>query len=160
MRFKKFAFSFLTVLLIFLFCSCADAAKSSSPRLDKIMDGIKWNCSLPDKVIEIKSAESFAKTFGISKDDIKQFIAYVPENDMVQDYIVMVQVKKSAQRENAVNKITELYNERLENARQYLPDEYEMIKNCKVGQKGNYIYLFISADAQKMTDTFNSYFEN
>ena len=56
--------------------------------------------------------------------------------------------------EEAKEKVDNRYEAKLNEMRDYLPDEYEKINACSVYSEGNYVAMFISDDSATMTEIF------
>ena len=49
------------------------------------------------------------------------------------------------------------YDSVLKESKEYLPDEYEKLEKASVVKDGIYVRLFVSDDAAKMDEIYNSY---
>ena len=51
------------------------------------------------------------------------------------------------------------YQAKLNEAKDYLPDEYAKISACKVMENGNFVSLIVSADAEAMAKIYQDAFK-
>ena len=121
------------------------------------MTQINKECSL-DNMIALETADQMYKQYEIDAKDIKSFSAEVSSDSLNQNEVVMVEAQSSDAMKRIKEKLENSYNKKLDQSRDYLPDEYEMIKKCTVSTNGNYVRMFISDNAEKMTSIYKSYF--
>ena len=107
---------------------------------------------------DITNSELLLDYYGINAEDVKSFAVKFNGTGIKCDEIIMIE----AASDEALEKISTALNNRLEDVKNqmnnYLPDEYEIASKCKVETVGNYVVLFISPDAQRMTEIFKSKF--
>ena len=113
---------------------------------------------------EIKDSTSFDRTklqeitiedleteFGIQKDWIKQVIGEKPYVNVTSSMYVIIEVTEGNV-ENVVNALKAYGDSYDEMWKDYLTEEYELVKNRQIGSKGNYVYLIVCDYPQNIVD--------
>ena len=107
--------------------------------------------------IDNENTEMLKNYYGIEAEDVVSFEIRMNSSGVEQDEIVMIE----AANEEAADRIEEALDRRLDDKenqmKNYLPEEYQMLEKCDVEQEGVYVTMFLSDDAQKMEQIFNSY---
>ena len=153
----------MTLMLLFALCACGTVATNQDVKdvkldLGQIMTEIESSVTLPENMDDITNSELLLDYYGINAEDVKSFAVKFNGTGIKCDEIIMIE----AASDEALEKISTALNNRLEDVKNqmnnYLPDEYEIASKCKVETAGNYVVLFISPDAQRMTEIFKSKF--
>ncbi len=153
----------MTLMLLLALCACdtvktSQTAKDVKLDLSQIMTEIESSVALPENMDDITNSELLLDYYGINSEDVKSFAVKFNGTGIKCDEIIMIE----AADDEALEKISTALNNRLEDVKNqmnnYLPDEYEIASKCKVETVGNYVVLFISPDAQRMTEIFKSKF--
>lgn len=113
---------------------------------------------------EIKDSTSFDRTklqeitieeleteFGIQKDWIKQVIGEKPYVNVTASMYVIIEVTEGNV-ENVVNALKTYGDSYDEMWKDYLTEEYELVKNRQIGSKGNYVYFVVCDYPQNIVD--------
>ena len=159
---KKTVAIVVCLMLALLACGCSNnssnASLSSDEGLKAIMQSIKDQITLSDDMMTVSDSSKLLDYYGIESSTVKDFQVMMNSSGVEQDEIVMIE----AIDEDSANIIAEKLNARLEDKKNqmknYLPDQYAMLQKCSVEQKGLYVYMFLSDDAKTMQNIFNSYF--
>lgn len=95
--------------------------------------------------------ETASATFLIDSSKIKDIIGKSPiVNTKAFMYVV---IKAENENLQEIKMALESYGTEYENLwSTYLPDQYELVKNRKIGIKGNYVYMVISEDSDKIVE--------
>lgn len=157
------------VILLFLSCGCSlankDTKSNSSETLssttekasvpEKIVDEIKHKCNLPE--MEELSLYQMGELYGIKEKDVAYFSALKASDSLVKDEIIVIQAMDEGEACSVHDCLQKHYENVLEESKEYLPDEYQKVKNCAVVKDGVYVRLFISDDAEVMNKIYESY---
>lgn len=157
------------LVLVFVSCGCSltdkgttsDASgtvssiteKASVP--EKIVDEIKQKCNLPE--MEKLSLYQLGELYGIKEKDVAYFSALKASDSLVRDEIIVVQAIDEGEACEVRDRLQEYYENVLDESKEYLPDEYEKVKNCAVVKDGVYVRLFISDNVEVMDKIYESY---
>jgi hypothetical protein len=158
---KKY-FKLLALILSFVLsvslCSCdVSLSQEEQPLVKEIVSDIQKQCELPE--MEEVSEHQLGHFYNINKADVANFVAFVSADSMSKDEIILIEAFTESEANAIRDRLNEHYDGLLSETKEYLPDEYEIIKDCKVVKDGIYIRLFISKNADKMEDIYNSYMQ-
>lgn len=95
--------------------------------------------------------EDLQSEFLINNEWVKQVIGQRPYVNVTSSMYVIVEVTEGNVDNvvSAFEKFGESYDEMWKN---YLAEEYELVKNRKIGAKGNYVYFIVSDYASDIVD--------
>ena len=113
---------------------------------DRLKNEIKYN----DKLVEPEMDTVYDILYpGLAKDKIKAMKVYVSSSGGTAEEIAAFE----ANDEDTAKEIETKLNERIENQKKsfenYVPEELKRLEGAFVVRKGNYVYLSVSADADK-----------
>ena len=162
---KKIICALMVLVAMLSLCACGTTTTTtdkdvSNVKLDlkQIMSEIESSITLPENMDDITNSDLLLQYYGIDAADVKSFAAKINGTGIKCDEIVMIEAVSA----EALDRIKTCLENRLDDVKNqmnnYLPDEYKIASACKVEVVGNYVTLFISADAKGMTDLFNSKF--
>ncbi|MDD3304160.1 MAG: DUF4358 domain-containing protein [Clostridia bacterium] len=89
------------------------------------------------------------EVFGIDTEDIEEIIGKMPVLNISSSMYVVIHTKKEkvAEMTEKLNDYAIKYEKEWES---YLEGQYELVKNRKIGNKGNYVYLIITDEPDKL----------
>lgn len=160
---KKIICALMVLVALLSLCACSTTTTNndvSDVKLDltQIMSEIESSITLPENMDDITNSDLLLQYYGIDAADVKSFAAKINGTGIKCDEIVMIEAVSA----EALERIKTCLENRLDDIKNqmnnYLPDEYKIASACKVEVVGNYVTLFISADAKSITDLFNSKF--
>lgn len=97
------------------------------------------------------SIEELQSEFNISPEWIKQVIGVKPYVNISSSMYVIVEVT-DGNTNNVINAFKEYGNKYDEMWKDYLAEEYEIVKNRQIGSKGNYVYFIVSDYSKDIID--------
>lgn len=148
----------LAVLTAFSVCSCGgDCGKT--PAVADIAKAITDKYPLSDAMSEITGEDKIKSVYGLDSGDYTEFVAYVNNSGVDQDEIVIVKASSQDAVAGIKEKLENKMTAKLNSTKSYLPDQYEMISKCEVAEKGDYVRMIISPNAEDMVSIFNAQFE-
>ena len=148
---KKLAIVFVFVLVVLL-ASCGKPESSSNavPDMQAVYDSISKSIDLPGMIL--LSGDRRFDLLGIDPTDCTQAVTAICGDSVRADEIWLIEAVDS----DAGNRIFEMaqirIEEKLQQLENYLPDQYEIVKNSTLLRENNTIALFISPDADKMIE--------
>jgi len=161
---KKIICLIMVSMLLFSLCACGGntdtttTTKNVQLDLAQIMTEIESAVTLPENMDDITNSDLLLQYYGIEADDVKSFAVKINGTGIKCDEVVMIEAVDA----DALGRIKTCLENRLDDVKNqmnnYLPDEYRIAAACSVRTVGNYATLFISPDANTMTDIFNSKF--
>ncbi len=145
------------VLACTVFSGCESGEKDVD--LNGVIEDIKAQVTLPDEMMEITTADLFMRYYGIAENDFEKGIALINSSGVDVTEIVIFKASSQQSTKN-IEKALNTRKTAQENAmKNYIPEQYEIIKNCNVLINGNYVAFFAGPETEKIIDIYNSYLE-
>ena len=151
---KKIA-AWLLAACVLLLAGCGGAAKSAD--LSAVKDSLVAQFKL-DEMMAL-SQDDLLDMYGIKPDDVKQYAALIARSSTSADEILLFEAKDADAASRLKAQLDKRYQAKLNEAKDYLPDEYAKIAACQVAQNGNYVSLIVSPDAEAMTKLYQAAFK-
>ena len=151
---KKIA-AWLLAACVLLLAGCGGAAKSAD--LSAVKDSLAAQFKL-DEMMAL-SQDDLLDMYGIKPDDVKQYAALIARSSTSADEILLFEARDADAASRLKAQLDKRYQAKLNEAKDYLPDEYAKIAACQVAQNGNYVSLIVSPDAEAMTKLYQAAFK-
>ncbi len=149
---KSFLF-LLCILMLFSFAACGGSATKQAD-LGKVMTDMK--AKLTNTEMMDLSQEDLMPNYGIETADVKQFAAHVDSTGIKGDEIIILEGKDADAAKRIKGKLDERYKQKEVEMKDYLPEEYAMLKKCEVRQDGNYISMIVSPQYEELNKIYNA----
>lgn len=135
----------LIAILAASLCACGSSAKP----LSDIFSEMKTTYNITD-LVEFTDAADLNRFYGIAAEDVKEFAGGINNSGVDMEEIVMIQ----ASNKDAADRIAEALNNRrdskLNETKNYNPEQYVIVENSSVDIDNNYVSLFISENSGAM----------
>ena len=143
-------------MVVSLFTACTAAPDNSNIAAAEVYDALMSKVEFPEMLS--LDAGGLVSLLGIDDSLYTEAVAYIPLTAVSGKMVFIVKATDSAAAATLAEKLESYRAGVLAQMNNYLPDEYRIASACKVETVGNYATLFISPDANSMTDLFNSKF--
>ena len=159
---RKSKVTLLSLLLLLVFAvgslyGCSSKKITKNPSVDEILAKVKGATDI-SQMPEI-DGEKLKMLYDIDAADLEGFKVYIAPSNIKADELAIIKVKD----EKKVTEIKDKVAKRVENQsasfKDYLPEEYSLIQNHVLKTQGNYVFLTISKDAEKMEAAFDEAFK-
>ena len=138
----------LTALCMLLLCACsAQPTVVKEINVNELMSTMLTFSRIEDGMLELTQDE-LLELYGIRSEDVKQFAAQICINSLQADEIVLIEAADAEAAARVKEKLDARYQAKLNENRDYLPDEYEKIEKCEVRMDGNFVSLIVVPDAE------------
>lgn len=144
------------IMLAACLVACGGSKGASKPLSDIYAD-IKSQVELSD-MLEISSAQMLDKYYGIAEEDAAEYAGGINNTGVDMEEIVLIKAADDAAAERVKSALQLRYDAKLAQNKDYNPEQAQMIEQCKVEQNGVYVTMIVSANAEKITEIYNSYF--
>ena len=148
----------ISVAMTFAGCSFGgNDSDSSTITAEEILEKITMNIDEPNQM-DIDS-DFFTDNYGIDKSILKSYVVRVPMgNEYVNECAVFeVKDKKDIEEvEEGIEKRSKILEDTWKN---YIPEQYDLIKSGKIVTEGKYVLFVISENADKIEDNFEEILE-
>mgnify|MGYP001338972492 CR=1 FL=1 len=149
---KKIVLAVAALLMVFVLAACDETLKEAD--LNTVMADIEKNVTLPEMMN--LTADNLSD-YGIDASDAKQFVFSIDKSGIKADEVAMLEAKDADAAARIKEKLEAHLTERANQFNNYLPEEYAIVEQCSVETYGNYVTMFVSSDASKMIEIFESY---
>ncbi len=140
----------ILLLICVLLCSCS---KNVEP-LSKVFEQIKSEVGVSE-MVEFGSVSDLDRFYGIAAEDIGDFAGGINNSGVNQEEIVLVKASSSDAAERIKTALTNRYNSKLNETKNYNPEQYAIIEKCSVETNDLYVSLIISEKASAMREILN-----
>ena len=148
---KKVLCVMLAILALLMGACAQQPAKEVN--LGQVMDNLAKEYGMEEGVLQLTEAD-LLELYGIESADVKQFAARIRLESIQADEIVLIEANDTKAAERVKKMLDNRYQSKLNETRDYLPDEFAKIEKCKVAQNGNFVSMIICADADKAVSDY------
>lgn len=154
---KLFSLAMALVLALSLAACGQDSGSGKSADLPKVLETMKSEVGFSD-VIELDEA-GLKSNYGIEADDVKQFAALADASGIKCEEVVLIEATDSDAAKTVKEQLGKRMESKLAQNKDYLPEQYAIIKKCSVEQNGNYVSMIVGAEHEKLTQIYNESFK-
>lgn len=129
--------------------------ETSDVSLEDIYSEIAEKTELSDDMLEIGESE-LTSLYGIDISQVKQYAGSITMVSTSSDEIIMLEATDSDAAAAIKEKVDSRYEAKLNEMRDYLPEEFDKISDCSVYSSGNFVAMFISDNSAQMTEIFKA----
>lgn len=133
----------LIAMLAVLLCACGEQAQP----LSDIFSTIKTEYEISD-LVEFDDISTLERFYGIGADDVAEFAGGVNNSGVNQEEIVLIKAKDADAAENISEKLNNRLQSKLNETKDYNPEQYAIIEKCTVDTDGLYVSMIISENAE------------
>ena len=135
----------------FLWTGCSKPAPKEAD-LPSVMDAMKKKIT-NTQMMDL-SADDLMPNYGIAEQDVQQFAARVDSTGTKGDEILLLEGTDGAAAGRIEEKLNARYRQKEIEMKDYLPEEYAMLKKCSVERSGNYVALIVSPQAGDLENIY------
>lgn len=152
---KRFAAAALSLLLVPGLAACSGGDEKADFEMD-VQQVYEELTALPDMPAMIELPEDKTLDFlGLDYSQCVQAVTAISAMNIQADEIWLVEAKDGS----AAAEIEELararVEQRMEEFKNYAPDQYQVLENAAILREGNYVVLLVSQDTQELKAAFN-----
>ena len=148
---KKFLCAVVSMVFIFVFSGCSNNYSGKKYDIQKAGTEIVAQIESASHMTQVND-DILMSFYGIDKADVNDYFALISTDSTKQDEVIIAEAKDSQSFEKIKEKIQTRYDSKYAQTKDYLPEEAKLIEECKIETDGNYVWMFISADAEKMKE--------
>lgn len=138
----------ILIYIVLLFVFTGGSSKPFSEVEKSVMKELKT-----DTLQEVKS-QGLKRYYGLNSADYKGVMLYISSNNMSSEEVLLIETKDSGQVHDVQRAINNRISSRRNDFDGYAPDQVKLINNSRESIRGNYIFLAISPDADKLATAF------
>jgi hypothetical protein len=118
---------------------------------EALSSDIEESTNIDNNKMQQITIEDLQSDFNINPDWIVKVIGVKPYVNITSSMYVIVEVT-DGNVDNVVSAFKEFGNKYDEMWKDYLTEEYELVKNRQIGSKGNYVYFVVSDYSKEIVD--------
>ena len=118
----------------------------------RIMDNIIQSTDMGD--MEKFGNTEFKKTFGVNANDYAGVVYYGHQSIMNSETVLVICLESESQGEDIVNIINTRKETNMELFKSYAPDQYKLLTESILEQKGKYVLYVVSDNAAEIEKAF------
>ena len=160
MKIRKLAAVLFACIMTFTMAACSqggDDLSGKSADLTQVMTDMK--AVLENKEMMDLTENNLMQNYGIDPSSLKQFAVYIDSTGLKGDEIILMEAKDEESAKTVKSMIDARYQQKENTMKSYQPDEFAMLKECKVEQNGNYISLIVSPQHEELEKIYNEAFK-
>lgn len=135
-------------------CQSKESAKLDMQETFAKLEGIKETQKMNQGMIDDVSYE-----FGINSSDIQEAKMLMPPSNIEAKEILLLELKSDSKKDEAIESINKRLKEKVKIFESYAPKEAKILKEAKVLDKGNYIFVSILENNDESCKIFEKSFE-
>ncbi|MEF9951127.1 MAG: DUF4358 domain-containing protein [Clostridium sp.] len=120
--------------------------KSIEESITKATD-VSYLQKIDDNVLE--------QIYGIKPGDVEEYFGYYTPVNVKADEIIVLKAKDEAAAKALVAKVEQRVKNQEKAFERYLPEVYDQVKAHVIKQDGNYVFMSISPDVEKISKAFD-----
>ena len=141
-------------------CACSGLESSSSggksgKALSEIWSDIKDEVEFKD-FSEFQDIKRLNRSYGITEDVAEEFAGGVNSTGVNQEEVVLVKAKDEDSAKEIEEKLNAKLESKLNQNKNYNPEQAKMMDGCKVEKDGLYVSLIVSENREKITEIYKN----
>ena len=141
------------ISVVLLICALISACGESAEPLGDVFAEIKNEVGLSE-MIEFGSVSDLNRFYGIAAEDVSEFAGGINNSGVDQEEIVLVKASDADAASRIETALTNRYNSKLNETKNYNPEQYAIIEKCSVETDDLYVSLIISENASAVKDIY------
>lgn len=146
----------LILALALAMTACGGGKKESAASVD--LAAVLAQFKLGEEMMTLTPAD-LAQLYYIDEADIKQSAAAMHTSGINCDEIILIEAVDAEAAGRVKSILDARYQSKLNEMRDYLPDQYAIIESCQVTQNGNFVAMIVAPNASELTDIYNKSFQ-
>lgn len=140
------------VMLLGLLTGCGSDVTAAKP-LSEIYSDIEKKVALPD-MLDLNQSD-LVSFMGIKEELYTEAAAHIPIDAVLGDMILIFKAADETAFEDLKTKVERYRSQKLSEMENYIPSEYEKIDQSEIVEKGLYLWLVVSDDADAILLVIN-----
>jgi hypothetical protein len=151
---KKSLMTAMVFLMALIVAACSGGGAVKVNPAEAYAD-ISGSVAMPE-MMEIPSS-IVLDYYGIRSEDYTDAVFYMSADSLLADEVVIVNAVNAEAAKRVKDKLDVRLNQKLMSAQDYSPEQYEIIRKCKVRSDGLTVAMLVSPDVQGMTDAYEKH---
>lgn len=141
-------------LSLMLLCGCApQPAAGKEVDLNALMGSLAADHGFGEGMLDL-TADDLLELYGIPAEDVKQFAAKLTMDSIRADEVILIEAADAQAAKRVKEKLDARFQTKLNEARDYLPAEFEKIEKCEVAVHGNFVSMIVLENAADAVEAY------
>ncbi len=151
---KKMMLALVCMLVLLCGCGGKETETVKDVNISKLLDDMKAAMEQEGNFIEMMdlTSDDMSLLYGIETAQVSQFAGTISKVGTNSDEILLLEVAASADAQAVAEKLENRYQAKANEAKDYLPEEYEKIQSCSVLQNGKFVALIVHSQYEALSD--------
>ena len=145
------------MLAVLTLCACG-ATTAKTVDMTAVMPVMMEYTYAKDEMLML-TEDDLLELYGIEAADVKQFAAAIGLNSLKADEIVLLEAVDAEAAKRVKEMLDNRYQSKLNETRNYLPEEFAKIEKCKVSMEGNFVSLIVVSDVEGAEAAYKAAFK-
>lgn len=149
----------LAVSLALLLCGCGqkESAAQKEVNISQLLEEMKAELEAGGNFTEMMdlTSEDMTLLYGIETSEVSQFAGTISKVGTNSDELLLIEVAEGTDTASVREKLESRYQTKANEAKDYLPKEYEKIQSCEILENGNYVALIVHSQYGTLSDMWN-----
>ncbi len=142
------------VLSLILLCGCAQQpAAKKNVDLNALMGSLAADYGFGEGMLDL-TAEDLLELYGIAEEDVKQFAAKLTLDSIQADEVILIEAADAQAAKRVKEKLDARFQTKLNENRDYLPEQYAKIEKCEVSVHGNFVSMIVLENAAEAVEAY------
>lgn len=154
---KKLMMMLLCMLVVL--CGCGGKEEvAKDVNISLLLDDMKSTLEESGNFVEMMdfTSDDIALLYGIETAEMSQFAGTISKVGTNSDEILLIEVSDAATADKVAEKLENRYQAKANEAKDYLPEEYEKIQNCSVLKNGKFVALIVHGEFTTLKDMWTA----
>lgn len=94
--------------------------------------------------------------YGMDTDALEEYVFSISEDAAQAETVIIMKVKDEGDTESIADSLQEVVEEKKEEMRDYIPEQFAIVEKSEVVTKDNYVWLVISENEDKITSVIEN----
>ncbi|MBQ7521460.1 MAG: DUF4358 domain-containing protein [Clostridia bacterium] len=149
-------------------CACGDKEENTSQVNSAVSQNVVQEKTLTDvfsdiktqvnvsEMVEFQDVSSLDRYYGITAEQVLEFAGGINNSGVEQEEIVLLKASSDADVEALKTALENRRQSKLNENKNYNPEQAEIIEKCSVETNGLYVFMIISPNNEQMTQIFKT----
>jgi hypothetical protein len=144
-------------LCLMLLCGCATTQPEARKNVDlnALMGSMAADYGFGEGMLDL-TQDDLLELYGIEAADVKQFAAKLTLDSIQADEVILIEAVDAQAAKRIKEKLDNRYQTKLNENRNYLPEQFAKIEKCSVTVHGNFVAMIVLENADEAAAAYEA----
>lgn len=153
---KQFLSALILIAMILTLSACG--GKKEEPAKSADLPAVLTAFNLSEDMM-LLDLDDLGALYYVNSADVEQCAAAIHMSGINADEIILLEAVDADAAARLKKILDDRYQAKLNEMRDYIPEEYAIIESCSVTQNGNYVAMIVAPNAAELVDIYNKSFK-